>query len=117
MFLDPEAKRLHEEIVRQHETSISDHIGRVLWFLLVATLGFVAVFVVMYSANASTMKRHGAPRYYKTPMGTTCADVKQKQREYGFTSVAQARAFASANGILVTPTQERQILSCLRNSG
>jgi len=84
--------------------------ARILWGIMIATIGIAAVMLICFSSHAHARKA----KYYPTPSGTTCADVKQKQREYGFTSVAQAKAFAGAQGIIVTPTQERQILSCLK---
>jgi hypothetical protein len=105
-----------EPEIRRHEQIMLNKIARILWGALVAGIG-VAFIVVIYASAAEASKMRGKPRYYPTPAGMTCADVKQKQREYGFTSVGQAKAYAAANGILVTPTQERQILSCLRGHG
>jgi hypothetical protein len=99
--------------VRRYELIMLNKIAQILWVVLVAGIG-VAVIMVIIASAAEASKMRGKPRYYQTPAGTTCADVRQKQQQYGFTSVAQAKAYAAANGILVTPSQERQILSCLR---
>lgn len=74
---------------------------------------YALVFVIGTSlfapAHASKMK---SARVYATPAGTTCDTVKQYAVQFG--SIQNARAYAAANGILITPAQTRQIHACLR---
>lgn len=107
MFIDYEVRCL-----QQQEREVLSHFA---FGAIIALIGFILFFLLFITqAEASRMKGHA--RYYPTPIGTTCADVRQKRAQYGFTSIAQARAYAAVHGILVTASQERQILACLRGS-
>jgi hypothetical protein len=98
-----------------HEDEMLWLVTKVLvWIAIMCGCFGMAMIAAYFITAAHASKMRGA-HYYATPAGTTCNDVKQKQREYGFTSVAQAKAYAAAQGILVTAQQERQILSCLRH--
>ena len=79
------------EAFYNRETYYRYSVARILWGVMIASIGVFAVILICAScAHARKAK------YYPTPSGTTCADVKQKQVQYGFTSVAQAKAYAAA---------------------
>lgn len=102
-------KAYRTHATREYEREFEYIIGKYLWGMFVAAVGVAAVMLIFASCAQA---RHA--KYYPTPAGATCADVRQKQAQYGFTSIVQAKAFAASQGILVTASQERQILSCLR---
>lgn len=72
----------------------------------------LAVLMLVFITGDALASKMRTARYYATPPNATCDTVRQYAAQFG--TIQNARAYAAVNGILITPTQTRQIHACLR---